>query len=399
MMRVMLAWELGANLGHVAPLRMVAQHLQLRGHTCTFAARDLDSAEEFLEPALGPVMQAPIRLSNGRNPVRTQVSYTSLLNNTGFDHIVGLAGRLRAWRQLLQDTGAGLLIADHSPTALLAARTLGLSAVHLGTGFTVPPLTQPFRVFHPGLQVPPKILEHNERAVLSNANAALDRLQLAPLAALQDMFSSALSFITSFSELDHYDGTRAEPYIGLPDCAHGIDPPWPAGDGRKVFAYLRPAKNLELTLTALSRLPARVLVRIGGINPARLKSFERPGMLILEQPIHMRRAAESCDAFVNYASHGVTAEMLLAGKPGVLLPDTVERSLVARRAVQLGACLTPPAEGDFNLSSALLRTLEDSTLANAAQTFARRYHHIDRAQILPRMTDQALEFSSRPRGA
>jgi UDP:flavonoid glycosyltransferase YjiC (YdhE family) len=246
-------------------------------------------------------------------------------------------------------------------------------------------------VFRPGAQVPARILEHNENAVLSNVNSALERLRLPPLAALQDVLSGAQQFVTSFPELDHYDGTRTEPFIGLPDCAHGIDPPWPGGDGPRVLAYLRPSKDLEVTLTALARMPARVLVRVGGINPERLKSFERPGMALVDQPVHMRRAAESCDAFVNYASHGVTAEMLLAGRPGLLLPDNLERSLVARRATQLGACLAPPEKGDFNLSQALARLLGEAALGNAARVFAQRYHHVDRAQILPRMTDLILK--------
>ncbi|HVT35052.1 MAG TPA: hypothetical protein VHE37_05690, partial [Nevskiaceae bacterium] len=93
---------------------------------------------------------------------------------------------------------------------------------------------------------------------------------------------------------------------------------------------------------------------------------------------------------------GLTAEMLLAGKPGVLLPDTLERALMARRAVQLGAALAPPENGEFNLSAALRTVLTDSRLANAARAFARRHHHLDRAQILPRMADRILDRVSFP---
>ena len=400
MAKVVLAWELGANLGHIAPLRMIARHLRAQGHDCCFAARDLAGAEEFLEPELGPVLQAPVRLGPGRNLVRTQVSYASLLNNTGFDDILGLAGRLRAWRGLLQDRRAALLVADHAPTALLAARTLGLPAVHIGTGFTVPPLQQPFPVFRPDSVIAAEVLRHNETAVLANINAALARLQLPALHSLQDLFTDAAQHVLSYAELDHYPGPRPEPHAGVPDSSHGSIPEWPPGDGPKILGYLRPYKDLSVVLEALKQSRARVLLRVGDTSAARLRAFERPGLRIIDQPLNMRLAARDCDAFINYASHGVTAEMLLAGKPGLLLPTNLERELVARRAIQLGACLTPPAQGDFNLSEALRRLIEDHGLRNAAQSWAARYaaqdRAQDRAQILPRITDEALQrFSIR----
>lgn len=390
MARILLAWELGANLGHIAPLRALAQQLRARGHSCVFAARDLNAAEEFIEPELGPVLQAPVRLSNNRNPVRTQVSYASLLNNSGFDDIVGLSARIRAWRHLLHSVDPQLLICDHAPTALVAARSLGLPRVHIGTGFTVPPLTQPFPVFRPDLQVEAKILAHNESAVLQNLNQALARQQLAPFDRLQDLFEGATGYVLSYPELDHYECPRAEPYHGVPEGAHGAQPAWPPGEGPKILAYLRPFNNFQATLTALARTPARVLLRVGDVSAARLKSFLRPGLVITDRPVNMQQAAQSCDAFVNYASHGVTAEMLLAGKPGLLLPTLVERNLVTVRAQRLGAALTPPAGGDFNLSEALRQLTEDHALRRAAETFAARYAHQDRGQILPRLTDEIL---------
>lgn len=390
MARILLAWELGANLGHVAPLRALARDLVGRGHHCTFAARDLNAAEEFIEPELGPVLQAPVRLNAGKNPVRAQVSYASLLNNSGFDDIIGLAGRIRAWRQLIQSVQPQLLVADHSPTALLAAKTLNLPALHFGTGFTVPPLTRPFPVFRPGAVIPHHILEHNEMAVLANINAALARMRLPPLATLQDILSGSLHYVASYPDLDHYEVPRNEPYIGVPDCAHGMAPPWPQGTGPKILVYLRPFKDLQVVLSALGRSQARVLLRVGDISAAKLKQFLRPGMVIVDQSVHMGQAAESCDAFVNYASHGVTAELLLAGKPGLLLPNNLERSLVARRAQQLGAVLVPPEKGEFNLSEALRRIIEDGALRKSAQRFAGRYRQQNRAQILPLMAADAL---------
>ena len=82
---MLLAWELGGNYGHLVALRALARELKRQGHTCTFAVRGLGSAQAFLDPRLGPLVQAPVRLTPGSNRVRTQLSYASLLHNIGFN--------------------------------------------------------------------------------------------------------------------------------------------------------------------------------------------------------------------------------------------------------------------------------------------------------------------------
>ena len=86
--RVLIAWELGGGFGHVARLRPFAEQLKADGHACAFAMRNLGVAEQLLDPSLGPLYQAPVRLGDPINPVRTQVSYASLLHNIGFSNPV-----------------------------------------------------------------------------------------------------------------------------------------------------------------------------------------------------------------------------------------------------------------------------------------------------------------------
>ncbi|MGH8504450.1 MAG: glycosyltransferase [Stenotrophobium sp.] len=396
MARILLAWELGAGLGHVAPLRALAQELRQQGHDCTFALRDLAVAEEFLPPGLGPVVQAPLNLGAIQQAVKTQVSYASLLHNTGFDDAQGLAARLRAWRRIMLDHACDLLLADHAPTAIVAARGLQLPAVQLGTGFTVPPMQQPFPLFREDLQVDRDILLRNEAAVLDVLTRAHERLQLPAPGTLQQAFNHAQSALFSYAELDHYRCTRSEPYLGLPDIAQGAAPQWPAGNDPKLFAYLRPSQQFQSLLTALQRLPARVLVRVGGIAADTLRGFERSGLRITHDLIDLRQAAAHCDAFVGYGAHNATAEMLLAGKPVLLVTGTQEQSLVALRAQQLGAGLTPPATGSFNLSAALRQLLDDAALRKAAENFAARYRQQDRSRIIPALVQHALEMIKTP---
>jgi UDP:flavonoid glycosyltransferase YjiC (YdhE family) len=381
MSRVLLAWELGSGLGHLAEMRALALPLRAMGHACVFAVRALESAGEMLETDLGPIVQAPVRLGPGRRPVALQLSYSSLLHNIGFDHPAGLAARIAAWRELMRAYRIDRVVSNHSPIAQIAARSLGLPCYCVGTGFYMPPLQQPWPSFQPWLASDPLTLEGNEAKVLLELNAALHRLQLAPYASLQEIFSGCERHLMTYAELDHYEHRQGETYAGLPALAAGAAPDWPGGTGPRLLAYLRPHPQLEAMLRALAASRARVLVRAVDIEGSQLAGFMRPGMAVVTRPLHLQRAAEQCDAYLQYAAHGSVTEMLLAGKPGVLWPDQVERRLVARRAAQLGAAVVAPLQGAFDIAAALEQVLTDPQPRKAAESFAVRYGGADRSAI------------------
>jgi UDP:flavonoid glycosyltransferase YjiC (YdhE family) len=407
MAKVLLAWELGGNYGHLVALRALARELKRRGHACTFAVRDLGSAQGFLDPALGPLVQAPVRLTQGRNRVRRQLSYASLLHNIGFNDPVELAGRIQAWRTLFRALGTEYLFADHSPVALIAARTLGIPAACIGNGFTVPPRLSPFPSFslgaapfdtrpagatqdRHGRDVPEPLLLKNEAAVLKELNHALALLKLRPFALLQDIFRGANPALLTYAPLDHYGMPRTEPFRGLPDYSYGAPPQWPSGRGPKIFAYLAASPSLPVVLKALRQSKARVLVRLVGSPAEDAASALRPGLGVTTGAVHFRAAAESCDAFVNYGAHSTVAEFLLAGKPGILVPDLHERVLTARRAVGLGAALHVRATGAAPVCRALDQLIDDPAPRKAAQAFALAQAPHDRAQILPDLVREVL---------
>lgn len=409
MAKVLLAWELGGNYGHLVALRALAHELRRRDHACTFAVRELGSAQAFLDPRLGPLVQAPVRLTKGRNRVRTQLSYASLLHNIGFNEPVELAGRIQAWRTLYRALGTEFVFADHSPVALIAARTLGIPAARIGNGFTVPPLLSPFPSFRVGtahgrdpagtpsgatvgathgrdLQ---SILLKNEAAVLRELNHALALLKLRPFPLLQDIFRGARPALLTYAPLDHYEVPRSEPFRGLPDYAHGTRPRWPDGRGPKIFAYLAPSASLPVVLEALRSSKARVLVRLLGDAPE-AASAGRPGLSVTAQAVNFRQAAESCDAFINYGAHSTVAEFLLAGKPGILVPDLHERVLTARRSAGIGATLNVRATSPAPVRRALDQVIDDPAPRKAAAAFAAGYGGRDRGGILPGLVAEAL---------
>ena len=382
MSRILLAWELGANFGHVAPLRSLAQALRDLGHETVFAVRDLGAAETFLG-GLGAVFQAPRPPEGSHRPVKIQVSYASLLHNTGFDEVSTLTGRLRAWRQLMQSLQVDAVVANHAPVALIAAQTLDLPRGQVGTGFCIPPVQAPFPSFQPDLRFDPAILSHNEQQVLAELNAALATLGIAPFASLQQIFADSEASILGYPELDPYDLPRAERFCGRPDLSHGEPPQWPTATGPRLFGYLRPFPHLQPLLKALqaSRLPA--LLYVAGVAAEKLRPFQRPGLQFSSGPVHLRMAAEQCDAMLHYAPDGTTNEMLLAGKPGLLLPTDLEKGLVARRAQRQGAAIVDEGKDEAVLARQLQRLVEDEGLRRAAEALSARRRHQDRAAIMP----------------
>lgn len=387
--RVLLAWELGSGFGHLMPLRAIAQHLRDSGHRCHFALRELAGAEQLGLHGLGPVYAAPLAVGRIINPVKVQASYASLLHNCGFDHPDHLASRLRAWRQLLTDSGAEAVVIDHAPTALLAARSLGLPVAATGTGFTLPPAESPLPAY-PGLKLGDTVLGRNESQVLGTINAALERFNAPAMTRLGALFDGVRLGLKTYAELDHYALPRPDPYLGLPDLSEGLTVDWGPSGEKRLFAYLRPFAGLDVWLEALATLPAQVLVRIAELDPGRLARYQRPGLVFVDRHVWLRQAAETCDAFINYGGHGATAEMLLAGKPALLLPDNVERQLLARRAQQSGAALVLNGGPPQAPAEALRQLLDDSRLHDAAARFAARYAGGGRSGILPTWLDAWL---------
>lgn len=390
MTRVLFAWELGAAFGHLAHLRVIGTELHRRGIDCEFAVRDLDGAGAMLDAALGPLHQAPLSLLPPTRPLQVQTSYASLLYQSGWSEPRGLAARLRAWRTLIARSGATRLIADHAPTALLAARTLGLPAAAIGTGFTLPPVRAPYPAFN---AAEPGLLEANEAAVLGIANQALTSLGTASLPSLQAIFEGVVPGLFTYPELDPYAPREQGAYLGLPDLARGDAVSW--GDRRepRIVGYLRPFAALPALAAALASLPVQVLLRVAEVDPSAFAAYLRPGFVVVDHDVDLRRALRDCDLCISNGQHGTAIETLLAGKPALLLPEHREHEINAEGVTRLGAgrmlvaALPTPAE-------TFRETLEDllgqPNYTAAAEAFAARYRPLSRGDAVARWCEAVI---------
>jgi len=374
MSKLLYAWEFGANLGHVGAFLPLARTLRQRGHEVHCAVSQAGPAAGMLAAEGFIWMQAPLCREMAREG--PPLSYNDILLRFGYASAENLFGLVLAWRELLRATGAQAVLADHAPTAILAARTLGIPVVLFGSGFYVPPRQRPLPNMRPWLALPPGRLEALEDEALTSINTVLERFGLPPLDAVARLFDVAEDTLLGFPELDHYADRGPARYWGnLPDAGVGDAPAWPKFGGKRIFAYLRSGtRHYEAALSALHALDQPTVVFFPDAAPALLARYAAPHLVFNSKPLNLARTAREANAAVTYAGMSTVTSFLLKGKPVLLLPGHLEQFLLARRVEEMGAgLLLNPEQPALDLEPKLRRVLFDAEFALNAQAFARKY--------------------------
>ena len=154
MSRVFFAWELGGGYGHLGPFRPIAELLMSRGHQVTIAAREVERANIVFGPTGAAVVQAPLCTKTYSGLEEPPLNYAEILMRYGYLDAPVLGGLVRAWRDLILLARPDVLVADHAPTALLAARDMRIAKLATGAPFTIPPRASPTPNMRPWLRVP-----------------------------------------------------------------------------------------------------------------------------------------------------------------------------------------------------------------------------------------------------
>ncbi|HVT83019.1 MAG TPA: hypothetical protein VHM90_20445, partial [Phycisphaerae bacterium] len=145
MPNILLTWELGSGIGHLMNLRPLGIELAQRGHTVTAALRDLSHAQEIFAGTGISYLPAPLRLREGKRPFEPAVSFAHLFGNIGFADAQTVHTLFHSWNALFDLAQPDLVIADHSPSPLLALRGRihksgrPIPCVNVGIGFFAPP--------------------------------------------------------------------------------------------------------------------------------------------------------------------------------------------------------------------------------------------------------------------
>ncbi|MDO8340740.1 MAG: hypothetical protein Q7T59_02095, partial [Candidatus Woesebacteria bacterium] len=202
MARIAYAWEFGAHLGHIGAFLPMARALRERGHDIDWIVAQVSSAARLLDKEGFTWLQAPVIAEARREG--PPLTYTDILLRFGYANPSDLLGLVVGWRELLRLAGSQLVMADHAPTALLAARTLRLPVVLFSSGFCIPPRQYPMPNMRPWIPLPPERLLAIEQEALVTINAVLAHFGQPPLTAVWQLFDVAEDTLQGFPELDHY---------------------------------------------------------------------------------------------------------------------------------------------------------------------------------------------------
>lgn len=360
--RVLLAWELGGNLGHVMPLLGAARELRRHGHHVAFALRDLSNAlliaREGFEYFAAPVPPRTPR----RGPY---ASYAAMLAGEAFPSAQAAATAALAWRSILHATRADLLVADHAPLALLAARGEKVRVAGFGTPFSIPVAGRPLALF--AKDAP----QADEEKLLARLNEALDLLHAPRLECAADLYRVDAVLARTLAETDCFaprpDGDYVSPT--LEDSGAAV-PAWPEGDGPRVLAYLSPGEWLSRTCDAMAERGVRGIV----CAPKGNEELMRPGVLVTSEHCRFSELIDQADAVICHGGHNTVVGSLLAGKPLVMIPQHMEQALTSARVVALGAGVMPSGKPATRVLARCLDFVGPAASARAvAARMAARY--------------------------
>lgn len=381
MSRIFIAWELGANFGHLARLTPIAEQLRQCGHELIFAVRDTEVAATLLEPRGFSFTQAPFW--HGRACLSAPpINYAELLIAEGYCRRDGLSGMVRAWLSLFQIVAADVVIVDHSPTALLAAHIAEIPVVWIDNGFGIPPDISPLPSIRSFERITEQRLLHAEQTVLRGINSVSSAFGRIALNRLVDLFKTEGTVLATFAELDHYGARNGAEYAGpIFSDAGGQSVQWLGTHKRKIFAYLRSSvPGIGNLLTVLAELDAEVICVIPGLK--RMERAIADRLRVYVKPVQLDPMVSTADLVVSYSGSGMVCCALLSSVPLLLVPQNIEQYMLSCRVDELGAGLnvgTNRSVEDFRRSLHLL--LNEDRFRSAASAFASQYagFHPDQA--------------------
>jgi UDP:flavonoid glycosyltransferase YjiC (YdhE family) len=400
MARIAFAWEMGGELGHAMACNSLAQALRARGHHVGFMFRELHGLAHLPGLAAHDVFQAPVSVSEGDGKA-IPASFADILLGCGYDRPQHLAGLLAAWFALLGRWKPDLLVTDFAPTALLAARVMGLRRVAFSNGFSMPPRLTPLPAFRFDEVIDPQRLIDADARALATVNGALARFGVAPLQRLAQQFETDEDFLATFPELDSYASRPTAGYWGpRVSFDSGKDVQWPAGDGKRIAIYMRQSSKLiDPIIDALAASPHRVVAFIPDLDAQRTARLRSDKRMVSDRAMRLAPLLRECDLLISHGGN-ICPGSLTIGVPQLVLPTQYEQYLTAHRIAQIGAgAWIGPDVGAEAVAQTLRQVLEDPTVAQAARAFAARYAAYSPAEqqrrILVRM-DEILAKPARP---
>jgi UDP:flavonoid glycosyltransferase YjiC (YdhE family) len=261
----------------------------------------------------------------------------------------------------------------------------------VGTGFCSPPRLAPMPTIRPWEDICIQRLELSEQRALDTANAVMRALGGEPLRYFHDLFDVEENILATLPELDHYGPRAGVPYWGpIFEANDGDEPQWPAGDGGKVFVYLRPSSPHFEDLIGILRNQKQFLSLwfAPGVSKESLRAKESESLAFVTKPLKISSVVDHADLAILNAGHGTCAAMMLAGVPMLLSPKNSEQRMLARVIETRGiAAEFRPGKTD-ELETWVWRL--DETRKSRAKRVGMRYENLRQVEVVATIIDEAV---------
>lgn len=299
-------------------------------------------------------------------------SFSDILLRTAFHDIEAARRRVREWQRILRDERPDVLVFDYSPCAMLANRACRIPSIACGNSFYNPPRTRPLPPYRYWQASDVEGMRTREADLLERLNQARP-MTSGVLDNVAALFETNRTLLHTFPELDFFPHGEGREYVGaFPPEDFGVEPPWPEVPGPRVFAYLQPSPGSRRVLAALQARRLSAVIYCPGVGTKGSPLPQAPHLHYATEPISIASASRQCDLAINNGNLTTTAGFLLAGKPQLLLPYTLEKYLVARCVERLDAGLAA-TDRDPLLETKLDAVLERRDYARGAERVDARY--------------------------
>lgn len=375
------AWELGNSFGHVGAFLPVAMALKNQEIAVHWVVPHTQMMTKLLGGGEWHWLQTPkVRERRGNT---SPLSFADIMMRFGFANPNDLRRIVIAWRELFSITQPKVVLADHAPAAILAAYTMGLPVMLYSYGFCVPPRLSPLPPLRSWQPVEPGVLATIEQTVLTSINSVARDFSKSGFNAVYELYDVAETGLVTCPDLDHYKGQRGDcsywgsVFASITDWRVN----WPTQVGPRILAYLRrDSPYAEAVIMALYEMGVTAIV-IFPDAPSELKvrCMKMPNLTLSDRLTNLDSIIRDVDIAITYGGHGLTAALLLAGKPLLVLPTQLEQFILARHVVELGAgLLLHPQMGEGNVRDSIELLLGRTQFFELAQVFAQqnsKYEH------------------------
>ncbi|MEI8363314.1 MAG: nucleotide disphospho-sugar-binding domain-containing protein [Betaproteobacteria bacterium] len=392
MSNIIFSWEIGSNSGHISEILPVAKSLKNRGHTVNLLFREIHGIN-LSDLDNIPVFQAPVWLANVSGLAESPISFAEILLRCGYHDENYLIKIIDVWCNTLKLFNPDLLIANYSPTAILAAKILNLPVVTIGTGFYTPPQLNPLPSIRPWLQNNNQRLLESDNRITKTINSVLSAYGTKPIESLADLFKVTKNFFFTYPELDHYRNrvvSNLNEYVGpIFDMSRGSEVSWPNDSNVKVFVYLRPDfRDCELVIRALHLLDYAVIAVIPGLSQFAKENLQGKNLNVYTESIQLSSIVDTCDLAIGYGGNGFTSAMLLSNIPQLIFPTNLEQFLLAQRIEELGACVVVNTEGHTpNYCDLIKQVITKKSLKRSCIEYSKSHSKYNQDYQLNKITD------------